>query len=99
MKLKFVRILTYTFISEKTQCLCSQHGSMDEGNPFLHVLTQRQYILIVRYDDFAHGTTYLNSSTKSNNPGGGFFGAFPGGAPRLKATFKASDGANEQKLL
>ena len=46
-----------------------------------------------------HGTTYLNSSTKSNDPGGGFFGAFPGETPRRKVTFKASDGANEQKLL
>ena len=54
---------------------------------------------IVRYDDFTHDTTYLSSSTKSNDSGGGFFGAFPGGAPRLKVTFKASDGANEQKLL
>ena len=99
MKLKFVRILIYTFISEKTQCLCSQHGSMDGGNPFCTDLHRDSTFSIVRYDDFVHGTAYLNGSTKSNDPGGGFFGAFPGGAPRLKVTFNASDGANEQKLL
>ena len=48
---------------------------------------------IVRYDVFAYGTAYIISSTKSNDTGGGFFGAFPGGSPRL------SYSANEQTLL
>ena len=55
--------------------------------------------MIVRYDVFAYGTAYSTSSTKSKDPGGSFFRAFPGGAPQLKVTFKASDHANEQKLL
>ena len=55
---------------------------------------------IVRYDVFAYGTAYLISSTKSNDPGGGFFGAFPGEHHDLRSPLRlASDGTNEQKLL
>ena len=93
-----IEILIYTFISEKTQCVHSMVQWMGEI-PFCTYIHRDSTFSIIRYDDFMHGTAYLNSSTKSNDPGGGFFRAFPGGASQLKVTFKTSDGANEQKLL
>ena len=72
MKLKCAKVLIFTFISEKTQCLCSQHVSMDGENPCLH-LHRDSTFSIVRYDIFAYGTAYLISCTKSNDPGSGGF--------------------------
>ena len=64
MKLKFVRILIFTFISEKMFVFKAHFNGWGKS------LFARIYI----DDVFAYGTAYL-----SNDPGSSFFGALPGG--------------------
>ena len=78
MKFKYIRILIFTSISEKTVFVFRARLKMHGKVPFCTYVHRASTFSIVRYDVFAYNAAYLINPTESNEPGSGFYGAFPG---------------------